>query len=91
MQLHHGSSTLRSDDVHDASLLYGNDDDYSGSARGAREEVLAAKLQQLQDEKASMAEHIRVLQGQLTKRPKSPPITSAADKSALLPRMLKDR
>ena len=88
MQLHHGSST---DDAHDASLLYGNDDDYAGSTRGAREEVLAAKLQQLQDEKASMAEHIRVLQGQLTKRPKSPPVTSAADKSALLPRMLKDR
>jgi hypothetical protein len=40
---------------------YGGDDD-AGSARGAREEVLAAKVQQLQEEKASMSEKIRSLQ-----------------------------
>jgi hypothetical protein len=82
------ASGLRSDGYLHASSLLGHDDDADG-ARGSREEVLAAKLNQLQGDKAAMAETIRLLQSQLAKRPKSPP--TASDKSALLPRMIKDR
>jgi hypothetical protein len=80
------SSCLRDDDAHAASWA---DDAHAGVAGGGRDEALVAKVQQLQEDNAAMSETIRALQSQLMKRPKSPP--KNADKSALLPRMIKDR
>jgi hypothetical protein len=80
------SSCLRDDDPYAASLM---DDSCVGFAGGGRDDALVAKVQQLQEDNAAMSETIRALQSQLMKRPKSPP--KNADKSALLPRMIKDR
>ncbi len=81
-----GSAHLRGSETFAASAL---DDDDGGSARGGRDQALVAKVQQLQDDNSAMLQTIRTLQAQLAKRPKSP--SKAADKSALLPRMIKDR
>jgi hypothetical protein len=51
--------------------------------------AFAFQVQQLQQDNAAMSQTIRALQAQLVKRPRSP--AKPADKSALLPRMIKDR
>lgn len=81
------ASCLRDDDPRAAS--WADDAHHVGAAGGGRDDALVAKVQQLQEDNAAMSETIRALQSQLMKRPKSPP--KNADKSALLPRMIKDR